>query len=145
MILLSELHPDVALKSLLEGNVSIAISDDESRIADIYRQGERPNVDLSDEFIEILPNGVIQSMVKPMGLYRGNLAVMIYCKAQSDGTAKFNRINSILGQVERLVHCKSNGKYFFEINLANLITPFTYNSSTGYTSMILNVSWNTTE
>lgn len=145
MISLSELHPDQALKALLEGNVSIAISADESRIAEVYRQGERPNTDLGDEFIEILPNGVVRAMTKPMGVYRGNLAVTLYCKAQSNGTAKENRINSMLSQVELLVNCKSSGKFFFEINPSNVITPMTYNSATGYTTTTLNVEWNTTE
>jgi hypothetical protein len=145
MIKLSELHPDKALETLLEGNVSIEISEEESRVALIYRQGERPNTDLGDEFIEILPNGVVRAMTKPMGVYRGNLAVILYCKAQSDGTVKFNRINSMLSQLESLVNCKSSGKFFFEINPSNVITPISYNSATGYTTMTLNVEWHTTE
>lgn len=145
MIKLSELHPDKALEMLLEGNVSIEISEEESRVALIYRQGERPNTDLGDEFIEILPNGVVRAMTKPMGVYRGNLAVILYCKAQSDGTAKENRINSMLSQLESLVNCKSSSKFFFEINPSNVITPISYNSATGYTTMTLNVEWHTTE
>jgi hypothetical protein len=145
MIKLSELHPDKALETLLEGNVSIEISEEESRVALIYRQGERPNTDLGDEFIEILPNGVVRAMTKPMGVYRGNLAVILYCKAQSDGTVKFNRINSMLSQLESLVNYKSSGKFFFEINPSNVITPISYNSATGYTTMTLNVEWHTTE
>ena len=145
MIKLSELHPDKALETLLEGNVSIEISEEESRVALIYRQGERPNTDLGDEFIEVLPNGVVRAMTKPMGVYRGNLAVILYCKAQSDGTVKFNRINSMLSQLESLVNCKSSGKFFFEINPSNVITPISYNSATGYTTMTLNVEWHTTE
>jgi hypothetical protein len=145
MITLAELHPDKALEALLKGNVSIAISASESRIAEVYRQGERPNTDLGDEFIDILPNGVVQAMTKPLGVYRGNLAVTLYCKAQSDGTVKFNRINSMLSQVESLVNCKSSGKFFFKITPSNVITPMTYNSATGYTTITINIEWNTTE
>lgn len=145
MITLAELHPDKALEALLEGNVSIAISSSESRIAEVYRQGERPNTDLGDEFIDVLPNGVVRAMTKPMGVYRGNLALTLYCKAQSNGTAKENRINSMLSQVESLVNCKSSGKFFFEINPSNVITPMTYNSATGYTTITINIEWNTTE
>ena len=145
MIPLSQLQPDKALKDLLDGNVSIAISSSESRIAEVYRQGERPNTDLGGEFIDVLYNGTIRAMTKPMGVYRGNLAVTLYCKAQSDGTAKFNRINSMVSQVESLVNCKSSGKFFFEINPSNVITPMTYNSATGYITMTINIEWNTTE
>lgn len=145
MITLAELHPDKALETLLQGNVSIAISASESRIAEVYRQGERPNTDLGDEFIDVLPNGVVQAMTKPLGVYRGNLAVTLYCKAQSDGTTKFNRINSMLSQVESLANYKSSGKFFFKITPSNVITPMTYNSATGYTTMTINIEWNTTE
>ena len=145
MITLADLNPDQALEILLEDNVTIAVSASESRVAEVYRQGERPNTDLGDEFIEVLPNGVIRAMTKPMGVVRGNLAVTLYCKAQSNGTAKFNRIKSMLSQVESLVNAKSSGVFFFEINPSNVITPMTYNSATGYTTMTINVEWNTTE
>lgn len=142
---IKDLQPDQALKELLDGKVQIALSASESRIAEVYRQGERPNTDLGDEFVDILHNGVIRSMTKPLGLYRGNLAVTIYCKAQTDGTAKFNRINSMLSQVESLVKCKSSGKFFFEINEDNIITPITTNATTGYSTIVLNIDWHTTE
>ena len=142
---IKDLQPDQALKELLDGKVEIALSASESRIAEVYRQGERPNTDLGDEFVDILHNGVIRSMTKPLGLYRGNLAVTIYCKAQTDGTAKFNRINSMLSQVESLVKCKSSGKFFFEINEDNIITPITTNATTGYSTIVLNIDWHTTE
>lgn len=145
MITLSELHPDKALEALLQDNVSIAISASESRIAEVYRQGERPNTNLGDEFIDVLPNGVVRAMTKPMGVFRGNLALTIYCKAQSNGTAKENRINSMLSQVESLVNCKASGKFFFKIIPSNAITPMTYNSATGYTTITINIEWNTTE
>ena len=145
MITLAELNPDQALEALLEGNVSIAVSASESRVASVYRQGERPNTDLGDEFIEVLPNGVVRAMTKPMGVFRGNLAVTLYCKAQSNGVAKENRINSMLSQVESLVNFKLSGKFFFEINPDNVITPLSYNSATGYTTMTINVKWHTTE
>lgn len=145
MITLAELHPDKALEALLEGNVSIAVSASESRVAEVYRQGERPNTDLGDEFIEVLPNGVIRAMTKPMGVFRGNLAVTLYCKAQSDGTAKFNRMKSMLSQVEALCKGKSSGKFFFEINPSNVITPLAYNSATGYMTITINVEYRTTE
>lgn len=145
MITISELQPDEELKALLDGNVSIDISSKEVRIAKVYRQGERPNTEFGDEFIEILHNGTIRAMTKPMGVYRGNLAVILYCKSQSDGTVKFGRINSMLSQVESLVSDKRSGKFFFKTNPANVITPISHNSSTGYTTLTLNIEWHTTE
>lgn len=145
MISLSQLEPDKALKDLLDGKVEIAISSSESRVAKVYRQGERPNTGLGDEFIDVLYNGTIRAMTKPLGVYRGNLAITLYCKAQSDGTAKFNRISSMLSQVETLVSDKSSGKYVFKIPLNNVIVPMSYNASTGYMTMVLNIEYHTTE
>jgi hypothetical protein len=145
MITLSQLHPDKALKDLLDGNVEIAISSSESRIAKVYGQGERPNTNLGDEFIDVLYNGTIRAMTKPMSVYRGNLAITMYCKAQSDGTSKSNRLNSMLSQVESLVNNKASGKYFFEIPSSNVIIPASYNSATGYTTIVVNIEFRTTE
>lgn len=145
MIRLEDLQPDQALKTLLEGKIEIALSEDNSRIAQIYKQGERPSTIAGDEFIEILHNGVIRSMTKPFGFYRGNLAIMLYCKAQSNGVAKFNRINSMLNQVESLCNGKSSGKFFFAINEDNIITPVSINSTTGYATIVVNIAWHTTE
>jgi hypothetical protein len=142
---IKDLQPDQALKDLLEGKVKIALSTNESRIAKVYKQGERPNVDLGDEFLDILYNGTIMSMTKPLGAYRGNLAITLYCKANTDGTAKFNRINSILSQVEALCKGKISGKFFFDINEDNIITPITINATTGYATIVVNVVWHTTE
>lgn len=145
MIKLTELQPDKALQDLLKDNIEVNVSDTESRIIEVYRQGERPNVDLGEEFIDVLRNGVIRSTTTPMGVCKGNLAVTIYCKAQSNGVSKFNRINSILDQLEVLIHRKLSGKFFFEINIDNVITPMIYNETTGYTTLSLNVEWYTTE
>lgn len=142
---IKDLQPDKALKDLLDGKVEIALSATESRIAKVYKQGERPNTDLGDEFIDILYNGTIRSVTKPLGLYRGNLAITLYCKAQTDGTAKDKRINSMLSQVESLSNGKVNGKFFFEVNEDNIITPITINTTTGYATMVVNITWHTTE
>lgn len=142
---IKDLQPDKALKDLLDGKVEIALSATESRIAKVYKQGERPNTDLGDEFIDILYNGAIRSVTKPLGLYRGNLAITLYCKAHTDGTAKDKRINSMLSQVESLSNGKVNGKFFFEVNEDNIITPITINATTGYATMVVNITWHTTE
>lgn len=145
MIRLKDLQPDQALKDLLDGKITIDVSANESRIAKVYKQGERPNTNLGDEFVEILHNGVIRSMTKPFGYYRGNLAITLYCKAQSDGTAKSNRISSMLSQIEALTSSKPSGKFFFAINEDNIITPISVNATTGYATIVLNIAWHTTE
>jgi hypothetical protein len=142
---IKDLQPDQALKDLLDGKVEIALSASESHIAKVYKQGERPNTDLGDEFIGILYNGVIRSMTKPLGVYRGNLSITLYCKAQTDGTAKFNRMNSMVSQVEALSKNKSSGAFFFEINEDNIITPISINATTGYATTTLNIAWHTNE
>ena len=145
MIRLKDLQPDQALKELLDGKINIALSETESRIAKVYKQGERPNINLVDEFVDILHNGVIRSMTKPFGFYRGNLAIMLYCKANADGTVKSNRINSMLSQMETLISGKASGKFFFDINEDNIITPVSVNTTTGYATITLNIAWHTTE
>lgn len=142
---LAELTPDTALKTLLDGNVSVQTSETESYALKVYGQDERPNMNLDDEFIEIYSNGVIQSLTKPHGVYRGNLALVVYVRANSDGTAKKNRTRQVLEQVEQLVSDKSQGGFFFEFDASNVITPTTTSQTTGYATTVLNISWHTTE
>jgi hypothetical protein len=142
---LKDLQPDQALKDLLDGKITIELSESESRIAKVYGQGERPNINLGDEFIDILYNGTIRSMTKPLGVYRGNLAISLYCKAQTDGVAKLNRINSMLSQVEALSNGKVSNGFFFEVNEDNIITPISVNPTNGYANTVLNINWHTTE
>ena len=144
MMILSDLHPDRALKKILENKVAIDISSLETRIASIYCQGERPNTDLEDEFIEVLFNGTIRAMAHPLGVYKGNLAITLYCKSQSNGVSKLNRIDSMVKQVEALINYKSKDNIYFEINPNNVITPIIYNEATGYTTMTLNVEFKST-
>lgn len=144
MSTLASLTPDTALKALLNGNVSVQTSATASYILKVYGQGERPNTDLDDEFIEIYNNGVVQSLTRPYGLFTGNLALVIYIRANSDNTAKKNRTRQVLEQVEALVSCKTQDGYFFEFTLDNVITPTTTDISTGYATTVLNIEWHTT-
>lgn len=139
--MISKIAPDKALVSLIDGEIKIDISADEYRVVPIYRQGSRPNTDSEEEFIEVLNNGIIRAITKPIGLYKGNLAVVVYCKALADGTAKFNRIESILSQLEQLVNCNVGEDVYFEVDSNNLITPLTYDSESGYSIVILNIEW----
>lgn len=141
----SNLAPDKALAALIDGEITVELSATDSRTVPIYRQGSRPSVDAPEEFIEVLHNGIIRAMTHPLGVFRGNLAVVVYCKAFANGTAKFDRIESIMGQLEGLVDGKESGKVYFEVDSDNLITPVTYDAESGYSIVILNIEWHTTE
>lgn len=134
----SELTPDIALKSLLEKKVKA-----NTTVVSVYGHGELPNTGLGDDFISIQRNGVVRSMTKPMGVFRGNIALTIYCRSNTNGTAKASRTRLLAEQCEELVNCKSAEGFFFELNAANPITPVTVNVTSGYSTMVLNVEWRT--
>ena len=139
------INPDEKLKLWLDDQITVQVSDIESRKVLVYHQGSRPNTDLPDEFIEVLFNGVIRSRTKPIGFLEGNLAVTIYCKANADGTAKFNRVKSIETQLASLVSGKVTGGFFYELNLGSVIVPLQINTTIGYSTKTLNVTWHTTD
>ena len=139
----SEIRPDLVLKEILEGNIILQKSEEETVVITAYSQGERPNTGLSSEFIEVISNGVARSLTKPMGVVRGNLAVAVYVKTYEDGSVFQYRVDSILKQIEEKVSNVTKGKYFFEINPNNIITPTTTNIISGYSTTILNIQWHT--
>lgn len=132
----SELTPDIALKSLLEKKVKA-----NTKVVTVYEHGKLPNTGLGDDFISIQRNGVVRSMTKPIGVFRGNLALTIYCRSNTDGTAKMDRTMLLAEQCEELVNCKIAEGFFFELNTANPITPVTVNVTSGYSTLVLNVEW----
>lgn len=137
----SEIAPDKALTNLLDRKVVVQISATQSRKIKVYANAEQPQDGLSDEFVSIFYNGTLRSRTKPLGIISGNIALAIYCKSYSDGTAKRNRIDSMVEQIVKLVNCKSEAGFFFELDTANFITPTTVNLTNGYTTTILNVHW----
>lgn len=139
------INPDEKLKLWLDDQITVQVSDTESRKVLVYHQGSRPNTDLPDEFIEVLFNGNVRSRTKPIGFLEGNLAVTIYCRAQADGTAKFNRMKSIERQLAELVSNEVTGGFFYELNLDSVITPLYIDSATGYSIKTLNVAWHTSD
>lgn len=139
----SEIRPDLALKSLLEGQIVLRKSATESVVIDVYAQGERPNTGLASEFVEILFNGAVRSLTRPIGVLRGNVVVSVYVKSYEDGSVFQYRVDSIMKQIEEKVSSASSGDYFFEINPDNIITPTTTNIASGYSTTILNVEWHT--
>lgn len=139
----SEIRPDLALKSLLEGQIVLRKSATESVVIDVYAQGERPNAGLASEFVEILFNGSVRSLTKPIGVLRGNVVVSVYVKSYEDGSVFQYRVDSIMEQIEEKVSSKESNGYFFEINPDNIITPTTTNIASGYSTTILNIEWHT--
>lgn len=140
---LSKIDPDTNLREWLEGQITISVSDTEVRNVAVYAQAERPNLNLPEEFVEILYNGNMRPITKPFKLWMGNLAITIYCKSQSNGTAKSKRVKSILSQLEELVSDKLIGKYFYKLDVSNVITPLQVNTTNGYSTMTLGVEWRT--
>ena len=139
------INPDEKLKLWLDDQIVVQVSDTETRKVLVYHQGSRPNKNLPDEFIEILYNGSIKSLTKPIGFIKGDLAVTVYCKTQSDGTVKHKRVKSILSQLGQLVSNKVIEGFFYEFNLNNIITPLYINYTNGYSTITLNISWRTSD
>lgn len=142
---LSDLTPDTALAALLDGKVEVQISATNSRKLRAYAQAKQPQTGLADEFISIMANGAVRSLTRPLGIFRGNLALTLYCKSNSDGTAKRKRIASMVEQCVELVNERTAEGYYFELDPANVITPTTVNLTNGYATTVLNVEWSTVQ
>lgn len=139
----SEIRPDIALKKLLEGNLILQRSETDFADVKVYAQGERPNDRLDSEFVEILLNGSIRSVTKPIGLLKSSIALAVYVKTYDDGSVFQYRVDALLKLIEEKVSNIVSGDYFFEINLDNIITPTTVNVTTGYSTTVLNIQWHT--
>ena len=139
----SEIRPDIALKKLLEGNLILQRSETDFVDVKVYAQGERPNDGLDSEFVEILLNGSIRSVTKPIGLLRSSIALVVYVKTYDDDSVFQYRVDALLKLIEEKVSNVVSGDYFFEINLDNIITPTTVNVTTGYSTTVLNIQWHT--
>lgn len=143
MTSIADLNPDVALAALLDGKVRVQTSATQSHTIRAYADEERPNKNLADEFIDVEWNGGARSRSERLSIYQGAIALTIYCRLQSDNTAKKKRIASIIEQVQKLVHRKRSQGFFFTFNPMNVITPTTSNLTNGYSTTVLNVEWHT--
>lgn len=141
MINIADIRPDAELKQLLEGKITIQLSAADYATLPVYQQGERPNTGLASEFIDININGVVRAKLQPLGLFYGNLAVSVYCKTYDNGAVNQIRVNSIVSQLEEYLKYRKSGRYFFELNPQNIITPTTINVTSGYSVTVLNVEW----
>lgn len=138
---IAELNPDAVLASLLDGKVTVYTSKTESHVIRAYADEERPNKNLGNEFIDVEWNGGAQSLTKDPALFRGNLMLTIWCKAQTDGRAKKKIVKQIVSQITPLVHNEVSQGFVFTFDPTNVITPTTTNLTTGYSTTILNVKW----
>lgn len=141
----SDISPDFNLKSLLVDKVQVMLSETESRTLPIYAEAELPNDNTPEEFVEILNNGVVRSLTINDGVIEGTLALTIYCQTQTNNTAKFNRINSILSQIESSIDAVKHNGYFYKINRDNYVTPTRISSDIGYSLTTINIEWRATE
>ena len=145
MSTIADLNPDVTLAALLDSKVSVQTSATQSHTIRAYADEERPNKNLADEFIDVEWNGGAQSLTEDPALFRGNLMLTIWCKAQTDGRAKKKLVKQIVSQVAPLVHRKLSQGFVFNFDPTNVITPTTTNLTTGYSTTILNVEWHVTD
>ena len=141
---IATIYPDVVLAEVLNDNVIVKTSKTKSHTIKAFPANKQPNKDLPKEYLSVYQNGITESLTKPIGLYRGNLALAIFVETQSDGTAKTQIIRQIIEQCEAIVNCKAYSGFYYEFDPANVITPTTTNISTGYSTTILNVEWRTT-
>lgn len=141
MMTIADIRPDAELKQLLDGKVKIQTSADGYAVLPVYCQGGRPNTGVPDEFIDVNFNGGIRAALQPLGFYRGNLAVSVYCRTFDDGSVKQRRVSAIVGQLERYLKYMAYGRCFFRLNPQNVIMPTTTNATTGYSVTVLNVEY----
>ncbi len=141
MSVLAELNPDEVLAKLLDNVVEVQTSKTQKHKIRAYAQSQQPNKYLGDEFIKIQLNGIINSLTKPLGFIRGNIALMICVKTDTYNRANTRRVNQIIQQCETLANEVTAQGYYFELSPTNVITPTTTNLTDGYSTTILNVEW----
>ena len=142
---IADLNPDAVLAKLLDNKIKVQTSATQSHTIRAYADEERPNKNLADEFIDVEWNGGALSLTEDPALFKGNLMLTIWCKAQTDGRAKKKLVKQIVSQVAPLVHRKVSQGFLFTFDPTNVITPTTTNLTTGYSTTILNVEWHVTD
>lgn len=140
---ISELTPDVVLAALLDGRLTVQTSATERRDIRCYADGKMPNKGLPDEFVTVVWNGAARSLTIPISCFVGDIVLTVYCKTQTDGTVKTQRVRQILAQCQTLVDDVTADGFYFKLNPRRLIVPTTGNLSTGYSTTAINVEWRT--
>lgn len=142
---IADLNPDQVLAVLLDNKVKVQTSKTDSHPIRCYADGERPNKGVGDEFVQIGWNGAARSLTENPAVFDGNLMLTIWCKTQTDGRVKKNRVRQIVSQVTELIHMTESGGFLFRFDPTDVITPTTTNLSMGYSTTILNVEWHVTD
>lgn len=143
---ITELNPDEVLAAWMDNCLFVMTSTTSpKRAVRVYAQGEQPQTGLGDEYMTIIYNGIIQSKTFPMGVMRGNLALQINSKAVSGVTARRKRLALLAEQAAAHIDRRVIGGYYFELDLVNPIVQPTVNLTTGYATLVLNISWHTTD
>jgi len=141
MSTIADIAPDIVLAKLLDNKIKVQTSATQSHTIRTYDDESRPNKGVGDEWVDVEWNGVARSLTDDPALFRGNLLLTVWVKAQPDGRAKKKIVRQIVSQIAPLVHLAVAGGYVFRFNPSQVITPTTTNLTTGYSTTILNVEW----
>lgn len=143
MIKPSTIQPDIELRDALIGNISVGLPGGEMAPVTVYGDWERPTNELPDDFLTVYNNGDPEGVGMDTRFARGYLMVSLYCKLNSDGTIKKNRVKKLLEQFEEIIDKKATTNYYYEYDAQRFITPTTPNMTSGYSVTTLNLKWHT--
>ena len=141
MSTIADIAPDIVLAKLLDNKIRVQTSATQSHTIRTYDDESRPNKGVGDEWVDVEWNGVARSLTDDPALFRGNLLLTVWVKAQPDSRAKKKIVRQIVSQIAPLVHLAVAGGYVFRFDPSQVITPTTTNLTTGYSTTILNVEW----
>lgn len=141
MSTIADIAPDIVLAKLLDNKIKVQTSATQSHTIRTYDDESRSNKGVGDEWVDVEWNGVARSLTDDPALFRGNLLLTVWVKAQPDGRAKKKIVRQIVSQIAPLVHLAVAGGYVFRFDPSQVITPTTTNLTTGYSTTILNVEW----
>lgn len=141
MSTIADIAPDIVLAKLLDNKIKVQTSATQSHTIRTYDDESRSNKGVGDEWVDVEWNGVARSLTDDPALFRGNLLLTVWVKAQPDGRAKKKIVRQIVSQITPLVHLAVAGGYVFRFDPSQVITPTTTNLTTGYSTTILNVEW----
>ena len=141
MSTIADIAPDIVLAKLLDNKIKVQTSATQSHTIRTYDDESRPNKGVGDEWVDVEWNGVARSLTDDPALFRGNLLLTVWVKAQPDDRAKKKIVRQIVSQIAPLVHPAVAGGYVFRFDPSQVITPTTTNLTTGYSTTILNVEW----
>ena len=137
----SSIHPDHELRDFLQGKVVVG---ENAKPVPVYGNWERPTNGVPDDFVVIMLNGNPGGLGLNIDYAKGYLMVCLYCKLNSDGSVKENRVTNILKEFDTLIEGLSTENYHFKYDNQQFITPTTPNITSGYSVTSLNLRWTTT-